>query len=208
MTSELTGFRNGVGRVVSGAINKLLPKGRTEVVDGLVSVLNIKRSAALYFPKDDEDPKAKRRERISLVKSTPTKLEGKITVLTRPIGLINFNPKEKRKKKRRKYGTSLPGEGVTVQVYRGGGTQHFKHSFIAVGANNNRHIFVRRYAGGKVGTYRGQYPLDRRQGPSLLTVYKKHPEIDTRVQDRLDADLQKELDSQLNRILKRPTRKA
>jgi hypothetical protein len=208
LTSELTGFKNGVGRVVSGAINKLLPKGRTEVVNSLVSILAVKRSAITHFPLSDADgPGAKKRERISLVKANPTKLEGKITVLTRRIGLINFEVKEKRKKRGRKYGTSLPGEGVTVRVYRGGPQQHFPHSFIAYGAHNNRHIFLRRHAGGKVGTRAGRFPLDRRQGPSLLTVYKNHPEIDTRVQDRLDHELQKELDSQLNRILKRPARK-
>src|SRR5688572_251939 len=96
---ELVGIKNGVPRAVSGAINKVLSKGRTEVINGLSEVLTAKKTAIRKMPSGNE--------RISVVKASPTRLEGKIKILTRAIGLVNFRHLVRR------------GRGFLVQIYKG-----------------------------------------------------------------------------------------
>jgi hypothetical protein len=198
LARELTGIKNGVPKAISGAINKLLPKGRTEVVNGLADVLTAKKSAIRRMPSG--------KERITIVRSSPTTLEGRIKVLTRKIGLVNF-----------KHAVSKTA-GVTFQIYKGGGAVRLRHAFRAVGRNANKHIFQRQRRGIGKGTAGGfslnpnrgfvaRLPIESMQGPSLLTVYRNHPGLHTRVEKRIADELQKELDSQVSRLLKRPARK-
>lgn len=189
---ELAGISNGLNKALSGAINKVLTKGRTEVVRGLTEVLDIKPSAVRKTPGG--------KERISIQRANPGKLEGFIRILSRPIGLINFKIKEKRKKKRRKWGASYPGEGIFGKVYKAGPAIRLKHAFIATGASGNKHVFQRSKVG---GGYSKRHPIESLKGPSLLTVYRENPELHQRTENRIQEELAKELDSQINRFLKR-----
>lgn len=195
---ELAGISNGLNKALSGAINKVLTKGRTEAVNGLASVLNISKRNIRYSRWTDK--KGEREERVYLIKSAPDKLEGFIRILARPLGLINYKFKEVRKKRKgRKYGTSYPGEGIFASVYKGKPFR-LKHAFVAMGKQGIEHIFERRKAGGR---YAARTPIKSVKGPSLLTVYREHPELHAQVEKRITEELGKELDSQIDRFLKR-----
>lgn len=189
---ELAGISNGLSKALAGAINKVLTKGRTEVVRGLSETLAVKPSRIRQTPGGTE--------RISIRRAMPSKLEGFIKILARPIGLINFKIKEKRKKKGRKYGAVYPGEGIFGQVYKSGPAFRLKHAFIAKGRSGNVHVFQRTRKGSK---YVARQPIEALKGPSLLTVYREHPELHERTERRIADELAKELDSQINRFLKR-----
>ena len=190
---ELAGISNGLNKALAGAINKVLTKGRTEVVRGLSETLTAKPSRIRKTPGGTE--------RITLRKASADRLEGLIKILARPIGLINFKLKEVRKKRKgRKYGTSYPGEGVFGQIYKSGQPFRLKHAFKAIGRGGNLHIFQRVKKGGK---YTPRQPIEALKGPSLLTVYREHPELHAQVEKRITEELGKELDSQIDRFLKR-----
>lgn len=190
---ELVGIANGVPRAITGSINKVLGKARTEVVAGLMETLAIKKKDVLRTPSGTE--------RITVVKASKDRLEGLVRVMGRPIGLVNFQHKDLRKRrKNRRYGQSFPGEGVRVQIYRNQPPTLLRHVFKTTGRGGNVHLFQRTMRGGKPSP---RLPIERLTGPSLLTVVRKNPQISTRVQDRIDSELQKELDSQVNRLLKR-----
>lgn len=198
IAAEVGHVRNGLNRVIMGAVNKVASKGRTVIVDDLKNKITVKRSNIF--------------RRTKVLKAHPANPVAIIRILARTIGLVNFKHKiVNRMRKRRPYGTSLPGEGVFVQQYQGGPTLRFPHSFKAKGKpadaedpeSGNVHIFERVKKGGKIGTKAGRFPLTSRKGLSLLRVYDQNPEMAAHAEDKIAADLDKELKSQVDRVLRR-----
>lgn len=200
LTQELRDIKNGVPKALAGVINRQLPKVRTEAVNGLSDVLTAKKGSIRKMPSGTD--------RITIVKASPTKLEGLVKILTRPIGLVNFRHLVRR------------GAGFVVQIFKNGPQVHLRHVFKRTGRSGNVHLFQRQRritalkAGGasqlaitRASGFVGRLPIESMKGPSLLTVYRKHPEIHKRIEARLDADMQKEIDSQIARFTKRPIRK-
>jgi hypothetical protein len=135
-----------------------------------------------------------------------------VNILLRQIALINFRHKEKRKK--RGWGTKKSGTGVEVQIYKSGQTVRFPHAFIATGKRDqsggggNRHIFQRASRGGGSAFNAGaslvpRFPLNSLKGISLMREFQKSPEMQARVKNRIATEMDKELASQVNRLLNR-----
>lgn len=192
---DLKGVTNGLPRAQAGAINKVLPRIRTVVTNELGGVLTAKRNNILG------------RVRIGH-KATPQKLSGSIHIQLRQIALINFKHKEKRRK--RGWGTRASGSGVTVQIYKNGAAQTFPHAFIATGRRDqsggggNRHIFQR--VSNAAGRRVARFPVVSLKGVSLMKEYQKRPDMQARVNDRIGLETTKQLESQTDRLLKRPRR--
>src|SRR5688572_16979853 len=101
---ELASVRNGLPRAINGAINRLLPKVRTQTTRELAGHVTAKPNNI--------------RNRIFTRKSTVATLSGSVNIQRRAIALINFKHKERRKKKG--WGTAKSGTGVEVQIYKNG----------------------------------------------------------------------------------------
>ena len=63
-------------------------------------------------------------------KASFSNLNGGLVAKGQPVGLINFGSSEKK-------------VGVSVKVKKTGSRKTLKHAFIAIGKNNNKHIFSR-----------------------------------------------------------------
>lgn len=189
--ADLAGIRNGLPRAISGAINKLLKKTRTRTTQELANIVTVAPNNI--------------RRRITKVDSTVKTLRGAVHIQLRQIALINFKFKEKRRKK--KWGTAASGTGVEVQIFKNGPAQRFPHAFVAKGRRDqkggggNRHIFerVRSAAGKRVA----RFPIVSLKGVSMMKVFESRPDAQRRVRDYIDAETPKELDSQVNYLLKR-----
>jgi hypothetical protein len=189
---ELAGIRNGMARAISGAINKTLRSTKTQTANELYALLTAKRGNIL--------------RRIFNTPSSPQTLRGSTNIQLRQIALVNFKHKEKRKKK--KWGTAKSGTGVVVQIYKNGPGQRFPHAFIATGRRDqadgagNKHIFQR--VSNAAGKRVARFPLVSLKGVSLMKEFEKRPDMRRRVQDHVAARMDKELDSQVDFLLKRP----
>lgn len=191
--ADLAGVRNGMPRAVAGAINKLLPKTRTRVTRELGSVVTAKPNNI--------------RSRIKVSsRATPQRLSGSVDILLRQIAAINFQHKEKRKKKG--WGTKASGTGVEVKFLKNGPSLHLPHAFVATGKRDqagglgNRHIFQR--VSGASGKLVARFPIVSIRGLSLMKVFEADVGMQRRVRDYIDGEASKELESQVNRLLKRP----
>lgn len=201
---ELKDFRGGLGKAIAGGVNKTLAKGRTFIVGQMKEKLNVRPRLIAASPAG--------KPRITVRKATERRLGGSIWILNRPIGLINFGAKDTRPKKLR--GSRKPGSGggVLAQIYRDGSKQVYPHAFIAKGRNNNQHVFQRAekpvvgrdelYVKGSKSSP-GRYPIGIYRGVSLFKVYNENPRITKAVIDFMQADLGKQLLSQVDRILAR-----
>jgi hypothetical protein len=184
--AELAGIRGGVPRAISGAINKTVAKGRTLVTDELFALLTLKRKDI--------------RGSITSRNAKPTRLQGHIKIHERPVPLAWFKVKENRKK--RGWGTKASGTGVEVQIYKTGTARKFPHAFLIASklGRGGKRVTERQMS----GSYRvPRQPLMFPAGVSLRMEYVKRPDIQAKVKSLLDADLDRQLDSQVNRLLNR-----
>jgi hypothetical protein len=192
--ADLVGVANGMPKAIAGAINKVLGKAKTSTVNELTNLLTAKRGNILGRVKIHRQDRA-----------TPQKLDGRVSILQRRIGLVNFKHTEKRKK--RGWGTKKSGTGVTVQIYKSGGTLSNPNAFLAVGKKDqaggkgNKHIFERE---GRFGPRPARFPIIRLNGVSLMTEFENRKDMQGRVRARIATEMDKELASQVNRLLGRP----
>jgi hypothetical protein len=163
LEARLAGIKNGMRDATRTAINNSLRSGRAEVVRGIYTAVTVKRS------------NIRRGTGIDPARRGDPNPAGRIKVLGREIGLINFEHREKPDETG--WGTSASGEGVFYKVYRDDEQEQLRHAFVATGNNDNEHIFEREIRGGAVGTREGRFPLKRHQGVSLLDVYEDRPQL-------------------------------
>jgi hypothetical protein len=188
----LANIPNGLQRAMVSAINKSVSKGRTTVIRGLADVVNVKRNNIAG--------------RVDTEKATRDRPIGYIKILGRPIGLINFHAKDTRLRKRH------GGEGVTAKIFKGGETVTYPHAFIGVGKADNKQVFERKR---NLGIYRPKEPhylpntgrlmarIGSIRGVSLLDVYKQRPQLQKNATDLIRKDLATQVESQIDRLLKR-----
>jgi hypothetical protein len=195
LTDELDGVRDGARKAINGAINKLLPRVRTRVTNELGDLLTAKKNNI--------------RNRITVRKSTAATLSGSVNILLRQIALVNFKNKDTRTKAaRKKFGSKGSGRGVDVQIYKAGPTINFPHAFVATGKRDqaggvgNKHIFQR--VSNAAGRMAPRFPIVSLKGISLMKEFERRPDMQRRIQDFIADDLPRQLDSQVNRLLKRP----
>lgn len=174
LTDTLEHIKNGVPRAISGAINKVLPKSRTRFVRAVGDRITT--------------PARSIRDRIAIRKASPATLEGHITVTRKKIPLIDFRARQTKR------------GGVTVQVRKGAARERFPDSFITTMASGHTGVFRRRRKGkGRVP----RLPIDERMGPTVHGVVTGAPGLlDAELRTAMD-DLGVQLESQVDRLLKR-----
>lgn len=89
------------------------------------------------------------------------RLNRRITLKSRRIGLINFGARQNAK-------------GVSAGIRRGGGRKLHRSAFIATGLSNNRHVFMRKGA--------KRLPIQTLYGPSMVDIWKETLETTLRPQ--------------------------
>lgn len=172
LNAELGGIPGAVNKAIIGAINKTLPKVRTDTVNALRDRLTASRSNIF--------------QRTSIVKATSATSSGFVRILARRIGLINFKHR------------SLRGRGIEVTILQGGGAEQFRHAFIARGASNNQHIFQRKFIGGKPTP---RMPIESLKSISLMRFFNTQPGMAEAATKRAGDDFNEALLSQIDRIL-------
>lgn len=191
---------------ISGALNKTLPKTRTEIIRTVRAELNLKASDV--------------RERITILRASPGKLRASIRVSRKAIPLVKYNARQTRL-------------GASVGV-RKGSRQTILHSFLATMKSGHKGVFVRekdykhvkrtvviRQLLGIVGT--GQHglvevgrkrvsfglPIRELYGPTVVGVITGKPGMSEHLEQFASADLGVQLRSQIDRFLaKRPVETA
>lgn len=169
-------------RALSAAINKTLAKTRTLLLRKMTQRFTIKQKNL--------------RRRTYLTKASPTRLSGKVRMMGREIGLINFAHREDRRKTG--WGTAASGTGVHAQIIRGTKRQ-FRHSFIVEGNYGNVHVVERVERGGAVGTHEGRFPIQTVFSQRLNKLYDESP-IPAEMNAFVPGDLDKQLSSQMDRF--------
>jgi hypothetical protein len=197
--AELVSIPNGISRAVQGAVNKTLEKGRTLVKVRLFEILAVKKQSVI----------AKTPSGADRIKVLPYGQEssdgGTLRILTREIGLINFEHR------------ILPNGGIIFHLYRDGAGETDEDRsvryFRGVGLSNNRHIFYRNIAAPKFKVLDAHYKknigkvrqrVHVAKGVSLLIVFRSRPTIGTEVLALFKREFPIQLDSQVDRLLKRP----
>ena len=177
LAEDLADIRNGVPRAVSAAVNRTLSTGRSRIVKRIRAEVAIKAKDA--------------REAIRLRKATAAKPEGFIVISKKPIPLYDFGAKQGK-------------GGVTVKVRKAGGRETLKGTFIAKMRSGHVGVFERKLTGGPGSKRVKRLPIRERFGPSLLVVFEGAPGVAAEEIAALGDVLQKNLDSQVNRLLNRP----
>jgi hypothetical protein len=180
---EFAGRAKMIPKVTAGAINKTLGFSRTLIVNEIRDRITAKRSNVF--------------RRTDIIKASPSKLEGKVTIQGQRIGLINFKHWASRR------------NGVSVQLYQGGPVLRFLHAFKGVGVESNAHIFEREIRRLKIKVARPHHlpnrgrrmhPLRMFYGLSLRRLFNESPDMIDKVKTLSSQQLVTELDRQIVRF--------
>jgi hypothetical protein len=169
-----------VRAAVAAAINRALSFGRTRVANELRELVTAKRGNIL--------------RRLDITKATRDSMEGRLTILGRRIGLINFRTRVSRV------------DGVRVQIMQGGKVHHFRHAFAGVGLSQNKHIFEEHKGRDKRRYRKAHYlpnigkmkkPLRAFYGVSLRQAFDEAPGLEKKIGAQMGEKLIHELDRQM-----------
>lgn len=189
LADSLAGVANGVAIAVTSAVNRTLRTGRTILRRRIQQIVNIKTA---YF-----NDRA-----VSIMQATRSTQQGYLKISRNQIPLIQF-------------GARAGKTGVSVEIKKGMRERH-PHWFKAKMASGHEGIFKR--FGPKVPMTSGYYapsgPHNRSgrvlrqriteiKGPSILGVYQNAPAAAAEVLSDIGTELQKNLDSQVDRLLQR-----
>lgn len=180
LRQTLAGVTNGVPRVLVGAINKTLLTGRSRIVKRIGQEIELKQkvireSVGIRRAKGGESP------------------QGAITFSRKPIPLAKFSPQP-----------SQPGKGrgrvgVTVKV-RKGKRETLRGTFVARMKSGHLGVFERK-GRGAARAKRG--PIIERYGPTVIGVFQGAPGVAAEEIAALAPVLQKNIASQVDRLLAR-----
>lgn len=187
---ELGALASHMPEVLRTSINKAVRDTASLVTTILFNEVNVQRNNI--------------RKRITEEKATKTKLFGKVKILNRPIGLINFGARDTRKGKQRGSRKPGSGRGVIARFYRSGAETRLRHAFIATGKSGNRHVWLRDKAFGEKAArsgYSKRFPMSVVQGLSLARVFYDKPEFDRLTQLNIAAKLNQYIPSQVKYVL-------
>lgn len=174
LAALLDGIANGVPRVISGAINKVLPKARTGFVRAVRERVALTAGAV--------------RDRIAIRRATVRELTGLVVITRKGVPLSEYKPR-----------WSLRA-GVTVQVRKGAVAERFPESFIRTLSSGHKGVFRRRLVGGKRVP---RLPIDERFGPTVEGVVEGAPGLLEEQIELASEDLDRQIDSQVDRLLAR-----
>lgn len=170
----LRDVQNGLPRAIKAASRRTLDTSRSRTVKAVGKDLNV-RQRDIYRPGDPRSP----------VRVNLRDAGGLMKVAGRRIPLGRFAA--------RWGGRDTPG--ATYQISRSGGRKTFAHSFIPQLKTNYRGIFVRRG--------RDRLPLKEAFGPSVPQVAENQPEVQSLLDHEAAEIFEKNLSSQVDRLLQR-----
>jgi len=199
LVADLGEIPKGVPKAIVGAINKTLATGRSLVVKRLTKELALKQKVI--------------RDTIGIRKATYDTKRGVITISRKGISLMQFSPipavpayEHKvaliRKLVQKGQGIEklrLPA-GVSVRVRPGKPREILKGTYVAKMRSGHVGVYERRRTGGKRAP---RLPIQERFGPTPEGVFSHAPGVAADVMSQLGATLQKNLDSQVDRLLDR-----
>jgi hypothetical protein len=174
LEATLAGVKDGAVRAATAAVNRTAQTGRTIIVRRLVKELNLKSRQV--------------RDTITIRKASFEKPEAVIRISKKPIPLIEFP------------GTRQAPAGVSVQV-RKGKREVLSGTFIATMKSGHRGVFERRRLAGAKRA--GRLPIKERMGPTPMETFNRAPGVAQEVLAELGPTLEKNLASQVDRLLQR-----
>jgi hypothetical protein len=194
---------NGLPTAMRAAVNRTGRWAKTRTLKAVTSNLNIKRK--------DIDANAKGAHRYGGVKlslagrrAEPT---ATVNISGRRIPVYRFAPKpaavydqiemSREANARRRAGRKIPQSlsGVTYKIDKGGARKRAPHTFVARMASGHISVFIRK---GK-----DRFPLRELMGPSIPHVAEQRSEFKSMLAVDAGRELHKQLDSQVDRLLKR-----
>ena len=166
---ELAHIKDGAPRAMSAALNKTATGAKTE----------IKRIVAAEYFISQKDAGST----LSIQKASPGDLEAKIISAGPVIPLIKFRVSRKA--------PPTPKRGVKAKVKRQGGggiaAEGGRKGFLATMSSGHTGVFVR--------TNKKRLPVKQLMGPAIPSMIDKHlPEINAKVQVRMEKNLEHEID--------------
>jgi hypothetical protein len=170
----LDGIANGVPRVISGAINKVLPRARTGFARAVRERITLAYGAVL--------------ERIAIRRATVQDLAGLIIITRKGVPLSEYKARWSLR------------SGVTVQVRKGAAAERFPESFTRTLSSGHKGVFRRRFVGGKRVP---RLPIDQRYGPTVEGVVEGAPGLLEEQVELASEDLDRQIESQVDRLLVR-----
>lgn len=209
MDAELAGFSEFRERGAYRAIKKTVDQGVNMIFDRFKQQYpNVQKSKIATG-----DPTKRRRPIVGKVVPGQGSPFGVITVSNVRIPMIAFKPKGGGMK----IPTMGKGHGVIVTMDNAKGQQQFRHAFRAKMRSGHEGVFMRARASlGQMVTgrakindrgYVGRLKIVEMFGPNMYTLVNV-PAINAEVEAKLDAILAKNIQGQIDRFLKPPTKKA
>ena len=189
LQATLGGIKNGARKAITVGINKTLTTGRSIVVKRLAAEIELKQRQI--------------RETIAIKKANFSTLEGRLVVTKAKLSLMDFKPIPKVPGRNK--GKGAKGGGVSVKTRKGKPREMLKGTFIARMKSGHVGVYERRRMGGKgVGKRHARLPIQERFGPTPAGVLAKAPGVIQSVMNEVAPVLQKNILSQVDRLLKRP----
>jgi hypothetical protein len=174
LAQELASMPQKIPQAIASAFNKTIAKVKTSIARGIVDATTLKYGRVI--------------DGTFTRKATKTNLYAGVSFKGRQIGAVNFKT------------SKIRNRGFKVTMMKGDKPIHFKHAFVATGKSGNTQMFNRRKLGSRIAA---RLPLDTIYGPSLGTIYRKHPKIEQAANELANATIRQELESQVNRFLGR-----
>lgn len=190
---ELAEIANGANKAVSAAINRTLTTGRSRITRRLKKEINLPAGNA----KDPQDGTISKFLKIRKASDGGgggvANLEGQIIITREPLSLMLFKPSP-----------NTPGPtkvaGVSVKTRTGKAKELLRHTFVAKMKSGHVGVFERQGRGNKRVK---RLKIQERFGPTPLAVFEKAPGIAEETLSELGDVLEKNINSQVDRLLGR-----
>jgi hypothetical protein len=207
--ADLKALQGGIEKAIPAAINRALGSTKTFLVHRMEEELDIGLGKGKRDKRSIIEATGGGEKRIKLTNYNDGGY-GSMRITTKGIGAFNF-------------ATAPVPRGIAAHFFKQGGDWvDYPAGFVAKGANHsNMLLYQRDYKAEKKQPTKGRYathilvrgkhkgevirrqPLTALRGPSIAQYLGWHPELVTEVEKKLAGDFGKNLDSQVNRLLKR-----
>ena len=174
LESVLRNVPNGVNRAIPPAINRTLNTGRTRIVRRIGGVLNLKQ--------------AKIREAFTVTTAGKSGRSGKLNIRNRQIDMMEFKPRQDAK-------------GISVRVRKDKGIEKIPHWFINNAKSDGKPWVLARVRDGD--RLVGRYAIFKKYGPSVLGAFENAPSLASTELAAMQEVLDKNIASQVDRLLSR-----
>lgn len=188
----LRDVKNGARKAIMRSVNKTLTGVKTDMAKETSKILNVTQKRV--------------KKDITVKKAGKTKLSGLVSSKGKPINLMQYKAKQKKK-------------GVSVKILKSSKRKTIPGAFIFVGQNNNQLVGWRKktvQSAAYIGTQKDKYsdsryaampkkyrlPIESLYGPRIQDITGR-PEVMKKIEDSAGIRLQKELSHQVDYLLKK-----